>query len=230
MADDDADTAHKSKKRRTQSPTTGIDPETMITDIDPEGDVLFYFEQPGEGEDTTIRHFALRVCSKVMKLSSPVFRAMLGPHFREGQNLSQATTEEPTIIPLPDDDFASMKIICEALHYKETVLPANWITFAGLVDKYDMKDTMRFTSEAWLADELCKKGPSDKLWYQEHPEELVLAAHLLDTPRAFRTASLALMRRHNTHYLDLAPLLLEEHPLPYSVLVPLLDGSGSESQ
>ncbi|OMP82682.1 hypothetical protein BK809_0006992 [Diplodia seriata] len=218
MADDDADPAHKSKKRRTQSPTTGIDPETMITDIDPEGDVLFYFEQHGEGEDTTIRHFALRVCSKVMKLSSPVFRAMLGPHFREGQNLSQATTEEPTVIPLPDDDFASMKTICETLHYKGTVPPANWITFARLVDKYDTKDAMQFTIEAWLAEELCKKGPSDKLWYQEHPEELLLAAHLLDNPRAFRTASLALMRRHNTHYLDLAPLLLEEHPLPYSIL------------
>jgi hypothetical protein len=46
--------------------------------LDPSGDVVLML-----GETS------LRVSSKVLSVASPVFRAMFGPHFQEGESLSK---------------------------------------------------------------------------------------------------------------------------------------------
>lgn len=44
----------------------------------------------------------LRVYACVLRLTSPVFKAMLGPRFAEGQN--PGTSAEPQRLALPEDD------------------------------------------------------------------------------------------------------------------------------
>ena len=49
-----------------------------ITKIDPNGDLIL-----------EVGDRSLLVSSKVLSIASPVFRTMLGPNFKEGENLSQ---------------------------------------------------------------------------------------------------------------------------------------------
>ncbi|KAF4544998.1 uncharacterized protein LTHEOB_5409 [Lasiodiplodia theobromae] len=138
---------------------SSVSPETRITNIDPDGELLLYFEEPSDCEARKMQLLALRVSAKVMKLSSCIFGGMLSPHFREGQTLSQATTTNPKIIHLPEDDFTNMKTICEVVHYQNPAPPDDWLDFANLVEKYKMSDAIRHTSEAWLADALHDFSP-----------------------------------------------------------------------
>lgn len=198
---------------------SSVSPETRITNIDPDGELLLYFEEPSDYEARKMQLLALRVSAKVMKLSSCIFGGMLSPHFREGQTLSQATITNPKIIHLPEDDFTNMKTICEVVHYQNPAPPDDWLDFAELVERYKMSGAIRHTSEAWLADALHGRAPSltPKLWYQEHPEKLLFAACLLDAPFAFRDTSLAFLRRHEIRHTDFSPLMESGLPLPYSV-------------
>lgn len=49
--------------------------------LDPEGDVILA-TTPGEGAIQKVL-----VCSRILSLASPVFAKMLGPNFKEGQEL-----------------------------------------------------------------------------------------------------------------------------------------------
>jgi hypothetical protein len=46
----------------------------------------------------------LRVHSLLLKMNSPVFRAMLGPNWLEGQSLSNISENSPGNLDLSDDD------------------------------------------------------------------------------------------------------------------------------
>lgn len=60
-------------------------------DIVPDGDVILVVQDQVE----------LRVYSIVLKLASAVFKAMLGPHFAEGQ--VQGTPTDPKSVSLQED-------------------------------------------------------------------------------------------------------------------------------
>lgn len=95
--------------------------------IDPEGDVVLIC---GETE--------FQVSSKVLTLASPVFRALFGPSFAEGQPGSSKVSR----IRLYDDDAESMRVMCAVLHHK--CAGANGIglerleRLAIVTDKYDV--------------------------------------------------------------------------------------------
>ncbi|GIZ45836.1 hypothetical protein CKM354_000898700 [Cercospora kikuchii] len=78
--------------------------------IDPEGDVILVV---GELDDQ------FQVSSAVLSKASPVFQAMLGPNFREGQQLRSNGNTEPVEIPLPDDDPKAMTLMCRLLHCRD---------------------------------------------------------------------------------------------------------------
>lgn len=98
-----------------------------INVIDSEGDVYLIC---GETE--------FQVSSKVLSLASPVFKALFGPNFAEGQpNLNK-----PSRIQIHDDDAESMRFMCAVLHHKCT--SANGIglerleRLAVITDEYDV--------------------------------------------------------------------------------------------
>ena len=79
----------------------GYDPNmNPPTVMDPEGDVILVLGDVG-----------LQVSSKVLSVASPVFKAMFGPHFAEGQG--QASSMKPRRIKLHDDDVEAMKVLCK---------------------------------------------------------------------------------------------------------------------
>ena len=71
-----------------------------LTVMDPEGDIILVLGDVG-----------LQVSSKVLSLASPVFKAMFGPHFAEGQG--QASSTKIRRVKLHDDDVEAMKILCK---------------------------------------------------------------------------------------------------------------------
>ena len=99
-----------------------------INVIDPQGDVILIC---GEIE--------LQVSSKVLSLASPVFQALFGPNFAEGQ----PTSSKASRIQLHDDDAESMRLMCAILHHK--CASANGIglerleRLAVVTDKYDVR-------------------------------------------------------------------------------------------
>lgn len=114
-------------------------PTTVIAD--PNGDIIFVL---GSSEDAT----HVQVNSHVLKLASPVFATMFGPHFAEGQSLSSNSSSPPQVV-LPDDDPEAMVWILSTLHYCEK--PAFYFTLALFdrivvhCDKYNVARAM----EAW---------------------------------------------------------------------------------
>ncbi|RMJ15735.1 hypothetical protein CDV36_004568 [Fusarium kuroshium] len=81
----------KDKRGRKRSADEAFADDPQFDKIAPDGVVTFILD---EGKMT------VRVHSAIMKNASPVFAAMLGPHFKEGHALREGGCE----IPLPEDD------------------------------------------------------------------------------------------------------------------------------
>ena len=96
--------------------------------IDPEGDIILVC---GKTE--------FQVSSKVLRLASPVFTALFGPSFAEGQ----ATSSKASRIQLHDDDEDSMHFMCTVLHHKCTSTSSIDLEklekLAVVTDKYDVR-------------------------------------------------------------------------------------------
>ncbi|KAF7192578.1 hypothetical protein HII31_06087 [Pseudocercospora fuligena] len=113
-------------------------------DIDPDGDVVFICTY---GDSSTLR---LRVSSKVVSLASPVFKAMLSPHFREGATLATASYVE---IGLPEDDAQTMQTMLLVMHAKHDRLSSE-VNLQGLVkivDKYDCVIAVAAAAHYWIS-------------------------------------------------------------------------------
>ncbi|KAK0642703.1 hypothetical protein DIS24_g8775 [Lasiodiplodia hormozganensis] len=156
---------------------------TWVASPDGEGDVIFTF--PNYDGPLT-RKPTLLVKSSVLASASPVFRAMFGPHFSEGQNLSKHNKTNPKKIPLPEDRASSVRVICFVLHNNEDVSPlccvGCFLGYAEVLDKYVMKETMKHKSEEWMKNMVLEArernylGPNDR--------ELLGLAYVLEAPRA----------------------------------------------
>ncbi len=125
-------------------------------DADPAGDLVL---KVGSGEEATL----IRVQSKVLGLASPVFAAMLSPRFAEGQNLedNKKMVDATTTIDLPNDDPASMSLLCKILHFKKDAAqrpfypPDILIGLAVICDKYNMSRALSPWSYVWM--DMCHK-------------------------------------------------------------------------
>ncbi|KAL2071714.1 hypothetical protein VTL71DRAFT_12949 [Oculimacula yallundae] len=111
------------------------------------------------------------VSSKHMKLSSPVFRAMLQRDgFKEGQILEATGSVE---IPLPDDDPEAMTILLDVVHGRNRMVPRKvtlktLTAIAVLADKYQMVEVLEAFSNSWIK-RLKPKLPTE---YLEAEDEL----------------------------------------------------------
>ncbi|KAK5128363.1 hypothetical protein LTR85_003031 [Meristemomyces frigidus] len=156
-------------------------------DVDSDGDIILAVANTLE----------LRVSSRILTLTSPVFKAMLGPHFAEGQALRNATKETPKTISLPDDNAADMQLLCFVLHptninVPEAVSVGHVRAFAELVDKYGCAGAVKYTTSVWLS---VLEEERDNLLVLQYPEELLPASYYLDNPRYFSRFTNILARR-----------------------------------
>lgn len=110
-----------------------------IVQIDPTGDLILHVTS-GTG------HRYLKVCSKVLCLTSPVFRTMLAsPTFQEGIGLLSATAESPVEIQLHDDHYESLLIVINTMHLRTRHIPLTlpveaFYQLAIVCDKYDVAE------------------------------------------------------------------------------------------
>ncbi|SMY21394.1 unnamed protein product [Zymoseptoria tritici ST99CH_1A5] len=122
MADPHDEPAPAKRSEDTQT-TTSPPKDTVIIE---EGDTLLVCADAEElGK--------LRVSSIILKHTSPVFKAMLGPHFAEGQVPRSAL--HPQELHCPEDDWHAMKCLMQLLHH----------------------------SKSWLQDDLCNSGTLERL-------------------------------------------------------------------
>ncbi|KAI7277108.1 hypothetical protein KC335_g99 [Hortaea werneckii] len=98
--------------------TKAQQPERRDVDVAADGDIILALPQ----------NLCIRVSSAVLSLVSPVFKAMLGPRFREGSE--SRSSSQPKEISLPEDDGIAMKHLCLLLHAQGTCYCCGqcWIT------------------------------------------------------------------------------------------------------
>lgn len=101
--------------------------------IDPDGDVIIAIGKSG-----------FQVSSKVLSLASPVFKALFGPNFAEGQFV----IDNARLIELHDDDPEALGIMCRLLHHQPVPPSPNSIEvlekMAIIVDKYNCARAMLY--------------------------------------------------------------------------------------
>lgn len=96
---------------------------------------------------------------------------------------------KPYELALPDDNPASMIVLCNILHFRNTELPKlNDIdlsllkNLAALCDKYNCASAVSFVSSTWLVSLASRAG-------EEGLEDYLTVAYLFDDPKAFKEAS-----------------------------------------
>ena len=156
--------------------------------IDPEGDVVLLVGD-------TMAKARLLVSSKVLRLASSVFAAMLGPHFLEGDSLVSGRGCE---IELPEDDPDAMTLICNCIHFRGNAVPSKVAfttlkAFAILSDRYDFTKALSSWSALWL-----------RRWELEDGfEDLLIVTYALDCVAPFaeisRRAILSQIGSFDTH-------------------------------
>lgn len=105
-------------------------------DVAPQGDLVV-------AVDSDPARRLAKISSTIIKPASPVFRAMLGPSFKEGQ----ATHDASNPLSLPDDDAISMLNLFHILHYngdKAKKTEDDWIQKLVVVcDKYECTESLK---------------------------------------------------------------------------------------
>ncbi|TKA61288.1 hypothetical protein B0A55_10399 [Friedmanniomyces simplex] len=98
----------------------------------------------------------LRTSTVVLSNASPVFKAMLGPKFAEGQALQADYAGVPHTVTLPDDDPEAMQSLCLILQcgaIAPSSIPAELMVKTTLLaDKYDCIDAIKRSAALWAAN------------------------------------------------------------------------------
>lgn len=143
----------------------------------------------------------LRVSSIFVKNASPVLKAMLGPKFKEGHQLTQRDEVE---IPLPDDNAEALEIVLTTIHghndkVPTTLSPTSLLRIAITVDKYDCYNPLAFVIRVWheSACSSVRASNGKGMW------ALAMAALVLDLQPAFAKITSTLIFAFHGPYLDL---------------------------
>ncbi|KAM0499011.1 hypothetical protein ACHAP8_005715 [Fusarium lateritium] len=136
----------------------------------------------------------LRVRSMFLMTVSKPFAVMLGPNWKEGQDMRDP--DGPFHLSLPEDNAIALKIICSVVHYQNKEVPrtlpaGDVLAVAVVADKYDCVNALEFASDTWL------RPPGDD------PDNLMLltaAAYLFRNAQAFKEITRALVLGHDGAY------------------------------
>ncbi|KAM5354496.1 hypothetical protein ACJ41O_001143 [Fusarium nematophilum] len=167
--------------------------DLLAEDLVPQGDLILMV-----GKEKKI----FRVPSTFLCDVSPVFAAMLGPHFAEGHRLrSSKESDTPMALELSDDDPQAVYNACRVLYgahpSTKDLEPASIHNIAVFADKYDMVSRFTFASAFWFAKYAWVDGPQETWW-------LTTAAFWLENRDAFYMYSRKLVKQLQTSHLRYA--------------------------
>ena len=193
----------------------GVVNPPVIVKIDPAGDVLL--------EVGTDPKLSLLVSSKVLSVTSEVFRALFNPHFEEGTKLAaklvaldrygvhsqtfvltlSRNSGETYKLRLEDDDPAAMQKLCCLLHNQSEAQQrvsgtkiSEFVEFAIVCDKYMCTDAVKVATLAWLAELQPAAGV-------EELQKLLVSTYFLDEPEKFLQISKQLAMDSKDSFLKL---------------------------
>ena len=169
----------RAKRQKTMSPTSKV----IDAAKDDQGDLHVKAGSAGSG-------IIIRVHSTLLKMASPVFKAMLGPAFMEGA--TSYTADNP--LHLPDDDPQSMTLLCAVLHHQcDATYDFNQLGgLTVLADKYQCTRSIKpFVSS--LLGPMCSSDPLQRQSCIGDQgiciEDLMSIAYLVQDQRMFWRAS-----------------------------------------
>jgi len=162
----------------------------MLTKIAEDGDI---FVQAGRG----INAVKFQVSSAALKLASPVFRAMFGPHFLEG--LRTFSASDP--LRLEDDDPVAFLEFCRVIHFqvihRDSLQLNQLAALAVLCDKYQCAQALKHIFIMVLEPVVdLANGVASRhtLTTSELSlSDVVHMAYVIDDPRLFWRASMSAM-------------------------------------
>ena len=135
--------ASKQLSKRGESEGGSIQVASLVTEIDPEGDVQVDLVDRTEDSDGQLR--GLLVSKHTLRLSSPVFRTMLADDSPFHESRDKTTNKNGLqVIRFEDDDAASMEILMNVIHLQNHRVPmtltiAEFEEIAIVCDKYDIR-------------------------------------------------------------------------------------------
>lgn len=152
---------------------SGVEKENIIA---PEGDLVLIV---GEAQ------VKLLVASAILSSASKVFKALLGPRFKEGQ--THGSTGQPKAITFPEDNTQAMLDMVRVLHNQvddSFIAPSGdrVLDLAVVIDKYDCAKSVKLQSYALLMGAPLVDPASSFT----DCAKAALAAYLLRSPFAFR--------------------------------------------
>ncbi|CAK1360674.1 hypothetical protein CB0940_06677 [Cercospora beticola] len=185
--------------------------------VAPDGDLLLIV-----GDEKKMQK-KLRVSSHTLSSTSPVFKAMFGPHFQEGQQLRGPSNRDPVEIPLPDDDPRAMVLVCHLLHGRQSptedeklVYQMDIFEVALIIDKYRVVDVLHWQIRGvfshWLFD-LDEDGYTAFSFVST-----VAAAYLLNCDDAYNRATACFINHCEDEITELVDLPDMINTMPAQVL------------
>ncbi|KAH6843381.1 hypothetical protein B0I37DRAFT_418488 [Chaetomium sp. MPI-CAGE-AT-0009] len=132
-------------------------PKNTLVSLADNGDLILDVRNLGR-----VKSRSFLVSSHVLIMTSPVFAAMLGPKFKEGQQLQHNVTEnvaQPPTIALEEDDVDAMDFILSSIHYKadrtsKTLTAREIVEIAVQSDKYDFHSALIPWIRVWCHPDL----------------------------------------------------------------------------
>jgi hypothetical protein len=171
----------------------------MAADIAPAGDLILVI-----GPDAEC--LRIRVNSVTLKAASPVFSAMLSPHWKEGKDLLEA--RGPVVLLLPDDDSEALHLIFSVLYHRYEFVPDPMdskmlLRIAIMSDKYDFTKALKFPCERWLRNRPEKSPTAIEEFDIGDVMRLTAASYQFRNAAAFKELTRVLILSHGASYLDL---------------------------
>lgn len=167
---------------------------TDVENIAPDGDVILVV---GAGKKK------LRVTSQTLSSTSPVFKALLGPHFREGQQAR--SSQDPVAIELPEDPAVGMRMLCRLLECfefpprKSAPFSTEILEFVICADKYDCLKAVRWQAKGMLSERLCIIQSNHIIDW----DAMLASAYLMQHQEVFKRASAHIIGSHRYRISDL---------------------------
>ncbi|RTE81067.1 hypothetical protein BHE90_004424 [Fusarium euwallaceae] len=161
----------------------GLERQRTLPEIMPDGDVILVVGP---------KKIKIQLSSHLLSSTSPVFAAMLGPNFREGNLLRES--QGPVEIALPADNAKALWHIYNVLygaHPRAHKLDTDELyNVACLAYKYDLVERLSLAREAWFADaDGCTFKSTEENW------KMLLAAYWLESEYGFANLSQRLIEQ-----------------------------------
>ena len=161
-----------------------VPPENIL---EPDGNILLILgRSPADSRLLDPSQTLFQVSSEHMVRVSPVFRAMLSGHFREGTKLR---SQDFLRLPLPEDDPEALSVLLRVTYGQIGLVPTTLdintlVEMAMLVDKYQFNNVIGYFSARWFN---CYK---DSVLYSRHVDGLLSFDPLYEGPYVVSMADL----------------------------------------